>query len=447
MLISNQKNNIINLFHIIELINPVESTQQQTPLSLIEEMLSLIPIEYFRDKSKKFLDPCFGSGKFLLYIILMLDENLKTIIPDNFIRRKHILTEQIYGYEIDNIQKMFFLSSLKRLNWFVEEDINSYNIFKNIIINDFLNMKEDINKMKFDIIIGNPPYQSPVPNAPKLWPKFVNKVLTLNPTHIVFITPTSWAYGAGKDFKEVRNKLKNKLKFADLNCSKYFPNVGDDISMWHWDINHNGKTEIITKNEEKKFHDFNLTYVEDKYLPFKTIYEKVLVEKKSNIPTLINNKDEMDKLSDKKSKGTLFENGKYIVQYGASQILYVNSEPKNYYHHKVFINRSGHYWISKNPDKYIKYMFEGVAGDLGAHVLVTNEIEAYNLINILRSKLFIVLIQFNPIKNNQFKDDIYKIPLIDYSKNWTNEELYSYFNLTEKEILFIEDLYNNNTIL
>ena len=48
-----------------------------TPFSLIDKIISLIPIENFKNKNKKWLDIGAGSGYFSIFLYFKLFENLK----------------------------------------------------------------------------------------------------------------------------------------------------------------------------------------------------------------------------------------------------------------------------------------------------------------------------------------------------------------------------------
>ena len=114
-----------------------------TPFSLIKNMMSLIPEFYFKDPNLKWLDAGAGSGYFSIYLFNKLDIGLKTIITEQEKRHQHILQNMLYMVEIKNT------NILKLKNLFG----NKSNIFNE----DFLFYKSSI---KFDFIIGNPPYNA-----------------------------------------------------------------------------------------------------------------------------------------------------------------------------------------------------------------------------------------------------------------------------------------------
>lgn len=282
--------------------------------------------------------------------------------------------------------------------------------------------------MKFDIIVGNPPYNNDSNAKMPLWPQFVMTALSFKPSNILFITPTTWAYGEKKWVSEVRSRLSSGLVFVDLGCSKHFT-VGEDISSWHWNSSHRCQTTVITNDGDNIIHDFSNRLVIPRNALFVQIEQKVFAHHpKIALSTC------------KAKKKQLLKAGEFLIQYSASQTLYTDVMPSDYFKPKVFINRSGHYWTSKNPAKYIRYLNAGVAGALAHHSFVNDETEGRNLVKLLQSKLYIFLMQFNSTRNNSFKDWVGQLPLLDLSKTWTDEELYNHFQLTPEEIAHIEEI-------
>ena len=79
----------------------------------------------------------------------------------------------------------------------------------------------------------------------------------------------------------------------------------------------------------------------------------------------------------------------------------------------------------------------GVVGKQVEAILVDNEKQAKSIITTLIKKIFLFYIANE--KNGGFNTGIFKLPKMDFSKSWTDDELYTYFNLTKEEIEHIEN--------
>lgn len=151
-----------------------------TPDTLIKNMLSKLPRAIWSNPNLKWLDNSCGSGNFLVYIKNKLFKGLEQIIPDPVEREKHILENMIFGCEL---QAKNIVVTLQRLN----DDFDL-----NIANEDALNF--DYWNMKFDVIVGNPPYNAGGGGTQSLYHKFIKKSLSLlNPDgYLVYVNPPGW---------------------------------------------------------------------------------------------------------------------------------------------------------------------------------------------------------------------------------------------------------------
>ena len=187
-----------------------------TPIPLINEMLDKLPQEVWINPDLKWLDPANGMGNFMIIIYFRLNEGLKDIFMNDEVRKKHIL------------ENMLYMSELNKKNCFITKqifDIN--NIFKLNIYNGdslLLNTVKEWGLEKFDIIVGNPPYQEVYADTNKskggtnLYVKFINlsfNILNEN-GFLLFITPISWL-GPSTNKQMGDNLLHNIFLKYDLN--------------------------------------------------------------------------------------------------------------------------------------------------------------------------------------------------------------------------------------
>ena len=185
-----------------------------TPNSLVDKILDLIPLEYYKNPALKWLDIGAGNGAFSLNLYNRLMNNLSSIIPNNETRKAHILENMIYMCEIyiPHINKLETLFSHKT----------------NVIKTDFLSLNAN---QLFNIIIGNPPYnisgalKTPTNNSFKktedgkqVYVEFVKKSLTLleKNGHLALIIPTLWVKPDKAGLYNIL--LNNNFTINHLHC-------------------------------------------------------------------------------------------------------------------------------------------------------------------------------------------------------------------------------------
>ena len=200
-----------------------------TSMELVNEMLDKLPSYVWTNKDLKWLDPCTGMGNFMIAVYLRLMNSLDQAIPNILERKKHILEYMLYMCEI-NKKNVFIAKQIFDIE-------NKYKL--NIHTGDFLefNSTEIFNIDKFDIIIGNPPYQdSNASGDNKLYLEFTKICIGMlhSNRYLLFITPRNIL-----EYLLLLEKNRQYIdKFYQLNyiaietSNKYFPNVGSTFTYF-----------------------------------------------------------------------------------------------------------------------------------------------------------------------------------------------------------------------
>ena len=127
------------------IISPIirhKSGEYYTPQFLVKQMVKEV-----YSFGESILDPCCGSGNFLI-------EAVKHILSqDETMEKKITAINNIYGYDINPIS--IYVSKIN-LFYLLKENFMEINL--NLYVFDFLFQKDNDLKKKFDLIIGNPPW-------------------------------------------------------------------------------------------------------------------------------------------------------------------------------------------------------------------------------------------------------------------------------------------------
>ena len=474
-----------------------------TPPSVVNQMLDMLPQELFRSGKTTFLDIGCKSGVFLREITKRLITGLADEIPDLQTRVDHILHKQVFGIATTELtslvsRRTLYCSKYPNCRYSTSrfETVEGNIRFRNIphtFVNgrckwcgasedqfgdakrkglethayEFIHTDhpEEIFKMKFDVIVGNPPYQladgGNAASARPIYHLFVQQALKLSPRHLTMIIPARW-YAGGKGLDDFRTTMLNDrhlIRLVDFfDAEECFPGV--DISggvcyfLWSKDKVSDCRVDSwINGNCSSMIRPL----MEDGVASFIRFNEAVSIVRKVMKNTFVSF---AEKVSSRKPFG--FDTSKRGVdrRFDGAIKIYTNKNTSSgvEYIHKREVSENIR--LLSAHKVYISYAY-GERDEFPYRVLGTPFVgeenscctETYLAIGPLRSKKevlnvcayirtkflrFLVLL----MKNTQHATSkVYQlVPMQDFSKPWTDAELYEKYNLNVDEIKFIESM-------
>ena len=489
---------------VLNCLANLSSDEVFTSPKIANEMLDMLPEELFTNPNTTFLDPCCKSGVFLREIAKRLLVGLENQIPDLQERINHIFTKQLFGIAITRLTSLLtrrsvYCSKTADGKYSICDDFinDNGNIKFDNIKHTFENHKckfcgvsdnvdvytrdealesyayqfihtdnpKEIFNMKFDVIIGNPPYQlsdgGAQASATPLYDKFVLQAKKLNPRYLTMIIPSRW-FAGGKGLDDFRDEMlhDNRLRVIHdyISSSDCFSGVEikGGVCFFLWDRDNIGLCDIYTHKDNEISHSYRKLLEENndtfiRYNQAINILQKVRAENENSFSTIV---------SSRKPFG-LPTNFTDFMKTGDESFVKIYANKTIGYLDKSFIIPRNTEWISKYKLFIPKAIGSGnISEDFIKPILGTpntictetyimcgpfeNEQTCKNVMSYINTKFFHFLMGLKKVTQDATAKVYQFIPMQDFSKPWTDKELYTKYNLLQKEIDFIESMVNPN---
>ena len=483
---------------VLNCIANLSNDEVFTPPELANRILDLLPQELFRSPDTTFLDPFSKSGVFLREIVKRLDRGLESLMPDRQLRIDHILHNQVFGIAITELtsylsRRSLYCSKYANGKYSVSRfDTESGNIlyanrshtwengkcmycgasqavydrgseaeqYAYMFIHTD-NPKQFFGNMKFDVIVGNPPYQlsdgGAQASAKPIYQLFVEQALRLKPRYLSMIIPARW-YSGGKGLNEFRDNMLKDKHISHLvdyfDSTECFPGVdlSGGVCFFLWNHDYSGPCHIrsIINGKETQTTRYLLEKGDDSFVRFNAavgIWHKVKAFNEKSFATIVSSRKPFgiatnERISLMKQPNSVkiyaYPNNGYVP---SSNIAVNSSAIKE---HKVYISYA-YGERGSFPYLVIGKPFYGEPNSCCSETYLmigpfSSETICNNVMEYMRTKFFRSLVLLR--KNTQHATSkVYKYtPIQDFTQLWTDEMLYKKYGLDDNEIAFIESM-------
>ena len=497
---------------VLSCIANLSNDEVFTSPDVANKMLDLLPQELFENPDTTFLDPACKSGVFLREIAKRLIVGLEKQIPDLDKRVHHIFTKQLYGIAITELTSLLSRRSVycskypnsefslvrfsnpegnilyKRMQhtWkgnnckycgasksqydrsvsleshayqFIHTE-SVYDVFGKIIPRD----------MKFDLIIGNPPYQlsdgggmqsdTASGAAIPLYHKFIQQAKKLQPKYLTMIIPARW-YSGGRGLDQFREEMLNDdhiLHLVDYVDSRdCFPGVdiAGGVCYFLWDRDQSGACTIKNVSGSSTVESVRCLNEYPVFIRSSVdlnIVHKVLAKKEEVFSSLVYSSKpfgirSFEEGSKVKSDSSLSLLGSKGITYVERREIITNSELIDKW--KVVMSKSGAEHAGQADKEGKKKVISRIeilppgyiCSETYLLVYVSDSQEVVqNVVSYMKSKLYRFLLSTVLLTQNIAKDKFCFIPIQDFSTTITDEYLNEKYGLTEEEVSHIDSI-------
>lgn len=406
------------------------NTSIVTPANIAKDMVALLPDEVFIPESK-FLDICCKSGIFLTSIRerLMNSPAMIESFPDDKERYKYITNNQLYGIAPNGQCQMYSVRAVYGTLKVDNPHILCFGVFdqyKTACLNNnhkmlIDEMKKEFGQMKFDVVIGNPPYNR------GLDVDFVFLGYTLCDKYTCMITPAKWQTAEASQGISSQHSY-GEFRQVIVPCIKqvcFYPCCKDVFDIYQTD----GISYFLVDKNKK--------------------YDITLVSNKCNDITVFNGEEYRSILHEE----SLLNIGQEIIDslgtYKMFQFPYITGNKR----YEIWMNTkvSGYDWYATKHPRYVLSISrlidntknESYSGEAKCIFESDSIEECKSFISWIYSRFTRFFLVPNISKLNNIQTDhcfrfVPAPPSGKFDHIYTDEELYKAFNLPQKYIGVIE---------
>tara|TARA_B100000989_G_scaffold297119_1_gene281991 strand:+ start:131 stop:1624 length:1494 start_codon:yes stop_codon:yes gene_type:complete len=483
---------------VLSCLANLSSDEVFTPPQLVNNMLDLLPFEIWTDETATFLDPSSKSGVFLREIVKRLNTGLIKKMPDTERRIDHILRNQVFGIAVTELTALLTRRTLYcsktangKYSLFAECGSKDGNVIFDLTQHEWkagrckfcgaskeqysrdsslesyaykfihTTTPEKIFKMRFDVIIGNPPYQLDTGGsgrqATPLYQKFVQQAKSLNPRYISMIIPSRW-FAGGMGLDSFRQEMLNDERLSKIvdftDARDCFPNVdiAGGVCYFLWDKHHSGTATIVNNitgqvfESRRALNEFE-TFV--RLSPAVPILRKITDENPPNLTKIVSPTVPFGLKTSE--RGAEHGDLTLISSAGKSRInrTKISSGHEYIEKWKVLTSKASHDHAGQ-PDKdgkrRVLSKLEVIEPDTvctGSYILLgafDNKKEALNLKSYAETRVFRFLVSLLSFSQDITRERFRYVPLIDLNKTWDDKLICEHFDINEEEFEFISSL-------
>ena len=388
---------------------------------------------------------------------LTISENILVVCKTPM--AKSITKRTLVGFCDTNVNAQYYKDLIDNISEHPEAVVNTFRDGKR-----FWKINQDTN-MKLDAIVGNPPYQINVGEKKDnygilIFNRFVNISIMMKPNYVSMIFPSRWFTG-GRGLDEFRNTMLNddriRLIRDFLDAKDLFPtaDIAGGINYMLWDKTYHGLCYYgcthmgSTSYEERKLNEYNTFIRRNAALD---IIKKISKETKENIESFVSTQTPFGFVTTYRGSSSNFEGA--LSLYSSGGISYVKRKDV----------RRNSQWIDKykvvfskatcehagTPDKTGRYRVFSTMKILKPEEVCTQSYlvggvfdsyeEANNYLSYLKTCfvrfLILQLISTQDISAEKF----HFVPLQNFTRPWTDGDLYAKYGLKDEEIAYIESM-------